>query len=110
MGAPAVNVASSLGYTEDQAATAISSGITLSDDDDVDLTGATVTISNGLTSGDALAFTGGQAGITGGYVNGVLTLGGSATVAQYQAVLASVTYASSSQDPTVSGTQTSRTI
>merc|ERR1711964_504380 len=98
--------------TENDAATVINSAITLSDVDDTDLTGAKVSISNGsFVNGDVLAFAP-QAGIMGSYdsVAGKLILEGSATVARYQAVLASVTYKSSSQNPTVSGTQPSRTI
>ncbi len=60
-----------------------------------DLTGATVTISPGtLQSGDTLNFTS-QNGITGSYSGGVLTLSGSATPAQYQAALQSVTFSTS---------------
>ena len=67
---------------------------------DTDLTGATVTISAGtLQSGDTLNFTG-QNGISGIYASGVLTLSGSATVAQYQAAMQSVTFSTTSTNTT----------
>ncbi|MHC5831346.1 MAG: hypothetical protein ACYT04_89120, partial [Nostoc sp.] len=54
-----------------------------------------------------LAFTN-QSGISGSYdnINGVLTLTGTATVAQYQTALRSVTYQNSSDNPST----TTRTI
>ncbi len=52
------------------------------------LTGATVTIGQGLTSGDTLNFTP-QNAISATYNNGVLTLTGNATVEQYQTALES---------------------
>ncbi|QLE42087.1 hypothetical protein FD723_17785 [Nostoc sp. C052] len=92
---------SALAYTEN-ATTIIDSGITVSDVDSANLSSATVSITSGFASTqDLLAFTG-QNGITGNYNSstGVLTLTGSATVANYQAVLRSVTYTNSSDNPT----------
>ena len=70
-------------------------------------------ISSNLLSGDTLNFTA-QNGISGAYdtVTGVLTLSGTASVADYQAALDSVTYdfTPSNGDPTDGGTDTSRTI
>ncbi len=70
---------------------------------------ATVTIKAGLTTGDVLGFTN-TATITGSYnpITGVLTLSGPDTKAAYEAALESVTYHSTSDDPTASST--SRTI
>ncbi len=63
---------------------------------DTDVTGATMTIGTGYQSGsDTLHFTT-QNGITGVYSAGVLTLSGSATPAQYQTALQSVTFSSTS--------------
>merc|ERR1712169_41196 len=76
------------------------------------LDGAKVSISNSsLVSGDQLDFTP-QTDITGGYNagNGVLTLNGRASLGLYQAALRTVTYRSSSEDPTVNNTKTSRSI
>ena len=78
---------------------AVDSGVTVSSSD-TDLTGATVTISAGtLQSGDTLHFTN-QNGITGSYSGGVLTLSGSATPAQYQTALQSVTFSTTSTNTT----------
>ena len=75
----------------DGGATAVDSGLMVAASD-TDLTGATMTISAGtLQSGDTLSFTN-QNGISGVYSGGVLTLSGSATVAQYQTALQSVTF------------------
>ena len=83
--------------------------ITLSDADDIEMSSATATISSGFTAGDVLGFTD-QDGISGSFdgSTGVLNLSGTATVAQYQAALRSVTYHSTSDDPTA--TSATRTI
>jgi hypothetical protein len=83
-----------LAYTEGDAATPIDATLALSDVDDVNIESATVTISAGLVSAeDVLNFTP-AFGITGTYTaaTGVLALSGSATLAQYEQVLESVTY------------------
>ncbi|WP_375443160.1 DUF4114 domain-containing protein, partial [uncultured Nostoc sp.] len=93
-----------LAYTENDPATIIDSGITVTDADSNSLSSATVTITNGfVATEDTLAFTN-QNGITGTYTNGVLTLTGSATVADYQTALQSVTYQNSSDNPTTNRT------
>ncbi|MHC5828546.1 MAG: hypothetical protein ACYT04_74780, partial [Nostoc sp.] len=95
-----------LTYTENDPATAIDSGITVSDVDSTNLSSATVKFTNGFdATEDTLAFSN-QNGIIGTYTNGVLTLTGSATVAQYQTALQSVTYQNSSDNPST----TARTI
>nr|MDZ8003905.1 hypothetical protein [Nostoc sp. DedSLP05] len=89
-------------YTENTT-TAIDSGISLSDVDSLNLSGATVRISSGFKfSEDILNFTN-QNGITGSYNSstGVLTLIGTATIANYQTALRSITYANSSDNPTL---------
>src|SRR5207344_2732446 len=88
-------------YTENAAGVAIDNTITINDIDDTQIAGATVTVSAGLTAGDVLGFVN-TAGITGSYNagTGVLTLSGTDTLANYQAALRSVTYASTSEDPT----------
>ncbi|MBF0130962.1 MAG: DUF4347 domain-containing protein, partial [Magnetococcales bacterium] len=106
---PIATAGSTLSYTEGGTATAIDATITVSDVDDTQLSGATVTISSGLTSGDVLAVTT-QNGISGSYnsATGVLTLSGTASLANYQTALRSVTFASTSDDPTA--TAASRTV
>ncbi len=67
---------------------------------DTDLTGATLTISAAtLQTGDLLIFNN-QNGITGSYSAGVLTLTGTASVADYEAALQSVTFSTSSANTT----------
>ena len=86
-------------FTVGGAAVAVDSGLTVSSSD-ADLSGATVTISAGtLQSGDTLNFTN-QNGISGSYSGGVLTLTGSATPAQYQTALQSVTFSTTSTNTT----------
>ncbi|MGE5466653.1 MAG: DUF4347 domain-containing protein [Ignavibacteria bacterium] len=99
--APVATAGGTLSYTENGVAAAIDGSIALSDSDDTQLAGATVSISSGFTSGDTLGFTN-QNGISGSYNagTGVLTLTGTASVANYQTALKSVTYSSSSDDPT----------
>ena len=102
--APVVTASGSTGqtFTVGSAALAVDSGLTVSSYD-TDLTGATETITNKQT-GDTLNFTS-QNGITGSYNSGsgVLTLSGSATPAQYQTALQSVTFSTTSL---VKGTRT----
>ena len=99
---PAVTTTgTTLAYTEGDSATVIDPGLTLSDVDSANLTGATVRIGTGLVSSeDTLGFTD-QLGITGSYnsVTGILTMSGTASVADYQTALRSVTYANSSEMP-----------
>nr|MDZ8006654.1 hypothetical protein [Nostoc sp. DedSLP05] len=95
-----------LAYTENDAATAIDSGLTVTDADSTNLNGATVSITSGFVAGqDILNFTA-QNGISGSYSNGVLTLTGSASIANYQTALRSITYQNTSDNPST----TSRTI
>ncbi len=105
--APVVTTtAGNLSYTENDPATAIDPGLTVTDIDSPDLTGATVAITAGFVSAqDTLAFTN-QLGITGNYNSGtgVLTLTGTTTVANYQTALRTVTYQNSSDNPTASRT------
>lgn len=67
---------------------------------------ATVTISSGFTAGDVLAADVTGTSVTASYnaTTGVLTLSGNDTAAHYQAVLRSVTYKSTSEDPTANST------
>jgi trimeric autotransporter adhesin len=99
---PEVAVAPSGGaptFAPGGSAVAVDQGLTLSSVA-VNLAGASVTISPGtLQSGDTLNFTN-QNGISGNFAGGVLTLTGSATLAQYQAALQSVTFSSTSSNIT----------
>ncbi len=95
-----------LSYTENAGPIAIHSTVNLSDFDSTHLVGATVQFASGFSaSQDILAFTN-QLGITGSYNSstGVLTLTGTATIADYQTALRSITYTNSSESPTSSRT------
>ncbi|HEX2591359.1 MAG TPA: cadherin-like domain-containing protein [Rhizomicrobium sp.] len=98
-----------VGYTEQLTETTIDSTLNVSDVDSANLASATVSITAGFTAGDTLTFVN-QNGISGSYDSGtgVLTLTGSASVADYQAALRSVTFSSSSDTPTSSSS--SRTV
>ena len=91
---------SALSFTEGGSATAITSALTVSDADDTNIESATVQITSNLDSSeDVLAFTT-QNGITGSFTSstGLLTLSGSATLANYQTALRSVTYQNTDTD------------
>ncbi|HBJ38105.1 MAG TPA: hypothetical protein DDZ51_25790, partial [Planctomycetaceae bacterium] len=88
-------------YTQGDGATAIHPTVSLLDFDSANLVGATIQISSGFAgSEDVLTFTD-QLGITGSYnsTNGVLTLTGISSVANYQTALRSITYENTSGSP-----------
>ena len=90
-----------LGYTENQAATAITATLTASDVDNANLAGATIQITANYQNGqDVLCFAN-TATITGSWnaATGTLTLSGSDTVANYQAALRAVKYQNTSENP-----------
>jgi VCBS repeat-containing protein len=102
-------------YTEQQTPVVIDDQITLSDVDAPgagnQINSATVKITVGALTGDLLAAVTTGTNITATF-NGTdtLTLSGPDTIANYQQVLRSVTFASTSDDPTLGGTDTSRTV
>ncbi|MBV8656310.1 MAG: DUF4347 domain-containing protein [Burkholderiales bacterium] len=87
----------------------VDGGITLSDADNTTLASATVSVSANFHAGeDVLSFAGGAGNITGHYdaASGTLTLtsaGATATVAQWQAALRSVTYTDTAALPNIGG-------
>ncbi|MEX2141892.1 MAG: hypothetical protein WD894_21685, partial [Pirellulales bacterium] len=90
-----------LAYTENDGAVAIDAGVVLADNDDTQLASATITITGNYVNGqDTLTFTD-QNGITGSWTpaTGVLSLSGTATLANYQAALRSITYTNGSDNP-----------
>ena len=95
--------AGSASYTEGDPAATVDGALTVTDPDDADLESATVRISAGFQSGDELVFTN-QSGITGSYNagTGVLTLTGTASLADYQTALRSIGYRHTGDDPQVS--------
>jgi hypothetical protein len=93
--------ATPLTYTENAAATIITSTLTVADADDVNVESATVSISANYQSGqDVLSFTNAN-GITGIWTaaTGALNLTGSSTLANYQSALQSITYQNTSDNP-----------
>ena len=90
-----------LAFSEGDGASVIDSTLTLTDVDDTNLESATIQITSGYQSGeDVLAFTD-QSGITGSWNSstGTLSLSGSATKAQYETALESITYNNTSDTP-----------
>mgnify|MGYP000660438233 CR=1 FL=1 len=87
-------------YTEHDPAITIDSHIALNDIDDTNLTSATVSITAHHESTDILSFTN-TANVSGAFnaATGVLTVTGTATVAEYQTFMRSVSYSSSSEFP-----------
>ena len=97
-----------LAYMQGDAPAAVSGAITIGDPPSItSLTGGTVQISSGFTSGEDLLIFANTPLITGTWdqSTGTLTLTGTATLAQYQAALQTVTYYDTSFTPTV-GTRT----
>ena len=91
-----------LAYTENDPATPIDPGLTVTDPDaGAMITGATVAITaNFAGAQDVLALAGVHPGITAGpQVGNTLTLTGTATPAAYQAALRDVTYVNTSEGP-----------
>jgi hypothetical protein len=120
VGITAINNAPTLGnvpgvdsYTESAAPVTVAPGASVSDPDNLTLTNATVSIGNGFAGdGDLLAATTAGTSITASYNSSTetLTLSGSDTLAHYQSVLDSVTFASSSHNPTNYGSNLSRVL
>jgi VCBS repeat-containing protein len=88
-------------FTEDGAPIVLDGALTVTDANDTNLESATVRITAGFQTGqDLLGFVDAPP-ITGSFdpVTGILTLTGSATLADYQTALRSVTYPNTSQNP-----------
>jgi large repetitive protein len=110
--APTLTTSGTVTFDQTGPAVTLDHTLSLSDPDSGGLlTGATVQISSGFLAGDTLAATTTGA-ITASYdgSTGELTLSGSGSVSDYQTVLQSVTFTSSSANPTNNGSDLSRTI
>jgi hypothetical protein len=94
----------STAYIENAAAVAVDGSLTVTDPDS-SIISAQVRISANFQSGDSLNFAN-QNGISGSYVSGtgVLSLSGTASVANYQTALRSITFSSTNNDPGLSKT------
>jgi Ca2+-binding RTX toxin-like protein/type III secretion system FlhB-like substrate exporter len=101
-------------YSENTAPLVLDNTLVLSDPDapavGSDIGSATVTITGGFLAGDVLNADVTGTAISASYLNGVLTLSGADTLADYQHVLTTVTFASSSENPTNFGANAARTI
>jgi len=91
---------SSTNYTEGGSATFVTSTLEISDVDDSNIESATISISSNFDTGDTLNFNN-QPGITGTYnpTNGVLTLTGASSVANYESAIRSVSFESFNSNP-----------
>ena len=92
----------SVTYTENDPATVVDSDLTITDLDDTSFEGATIRVSVNLSNTeDVLGFTN-QSGISSSWSpgTGTLTLSGTATLADYETALESISYANLSDDPT----------
>src|SRR5436853_97583 len=97
--APVVAAGNTIAYTEQAAAVTLDATLTVSDADNANLVGATISLGGTYVSGDTLHFTN-TATITGVWDGlGTLTLSGTDTLAAYQAALRSISFDSSSNDP-----------
>ena len=107
-------IATSAHFTEAAGAVTLSNGVSVIDVDDLDLSSATVSITGGTFAGDGdvLAATTTSTSITASYnsTTETLTLSGTDTLAHYQQVLDSVTFNSTSQNPTDYGSNQIRTL
>jgi hypothetical protein len=111
---PTLSTGGTVTYVQAGTPAELDSTLSLSDPDSGGLlTGATVRITSGLLGGDTLnADTTGLPSIIASYdsTTGELMLSGSDTLADYQAVLRSVTFESTSSNPTSTGADPSRTV
>jgi len=107
-------VPASASFTQGAAAATLAPSVTVSDPDNLKLVGATVRITGGTfaSDGDVLAATTTGTAITASYSSSTetLTLTGSDTLADYRQVLDSVTFNSTSQNPTNSGSNPNRIV
>ena len=101
----------SAAYTENAAPVVLASGLVLTDSDDTNIESASVSVGAGfIANADYLTVNGGTNGTVGAITfaysaaTGVLTLTGSDTLANYQAVLAQVGFESTSDTPGTSRT------
>jgi ELWxxDGT repeat protein len=106
------NVAAGASFTEDGGAITLANALTVTDPDNLNLVGATVSVAGGKFTNDmdVLAATG-TASITVSYnsTTETLTLTGTDTLVHYQAVLDAVTF-SSGDNPTGYGSNPTRTV
>ena len=105
------NVAASASFTEEGGAVSLSPSLTVSDPDNLDLAGATVSITSGAFTGDVLLANTSGTSIAASYnsTSETLTLTGTDTLANYQSVLDTVSF-NAGENPTDFGADPSRTV
>ena len=114
--APQATVAATASYTENAAPVVLSPASTVTDVDDITLVAGEVRIVSGAVDGDLLTVNGLQSGTFAGIdfsydaVLHDLMFTGPATVADYQAFLQAVAFSSTSDNPTNSGLDPTRTL
>lgn len=108
---PVITPAGAAAYSENDPATLVDNTVMVSDVDDTQIAGGTISITGNFLAGDVLAVTD-IGNITGSYnpATGVLTLSGTDTLANYQTVLRSLTYLNSTDDPTDNTTKITRSL
>ncbi len=108
------NVATGAQFTEGGGTVVLSNAVSVIDPDNLDLAGATVSITTGTFTGDGdvLGFSTTGTSITASYNSTAetLILSGSDTLAHYQSVLDSVTFKSNSLNPTDYGSVTTHQV
>jgi hypothetical protein len=99
--APALSGGNTVSYLENASPLIINPSITISDLDSATLSSAAVSINNFASGEDILGFSVLPAGITGNYNsgNGLLTLSGTSSVANYESALRSIIYSNTSDNP-----------
>src|SRR5262249_49292536 len=104
--------AGSVSFTENGASVVLSPSVTVADPDNLKLVSATVSITGGSFAGDVLAANTAGTSITASYDSATetLTLTGSDTLADYRTVLDSITFNSTSDNPTNYGSNPTRTV
>ncbi|MEA2737570.1 MAG: hypothetical protein QOH05_877, partial [Acetobacteraceae bacterium] len=109
---PVITAGGTVSFTGGGSATTLDPSLTVSDAYSSTISSATISVGS-FVSGDLMNFTT-QNGITGSYASetGTLTLSGTASVANYQSALESITYSfnPSNGDPTAGGGNTTRTV
>src|SRR5262249_48839849 len=112
--APTLAGTTNASFTENGAVTTLSANVTVSDPDNQKLTSATVALTGGTFAGDGDVLSANTAGtaITASYnsTTETLVLSGSDTLAHYHQVLDSITFNSTSDNPTDFGSDPTRTV
>ena len=97
---------SPVAYTEGDAATTVTSTLTISDVDNTTLASATITITGYISSEDTLILNSGPLSLSYNKISGVLNLTGPSTIANFQSALRSIKYLNSNTSNPNNGNRT----